>query len=571
MDLARQARGALAVAVAAPLLAGVLLLPQAWLFADLVERAFVGNASAGVLLAPLGLIAGLIVARAALVWCGEVFGSRAAQSIMRDLRGALFRGLLRRRPDWTAARPSGALSGAIVDQVGLLEGFFARYLPSMALATALPIVFALTALFIEPAVGLLFLVTAPLVPIFMALVGWGAEAAHKEHQQAFLRLSGFFADRLRGLVTLKLLGRAETETERLRAAGDDLRARTLGVLRIAFLSSAVLEFFAALGVAGVALYVGLTYLGFLHLHAAPLTLRAGLFCLLMAPEVYLPLRQFAAHYHDRAAAKTALEGLESLFDGLPSLNDAPTSAAAVTGKLPSGPLSVVVAALDLSTPNGGWPLLVKAEFAAAPGAHVALLGASGVGKSSFLEALAGLRSCEGVIELGGVPIADVPEHELRARVAVLSQRPHLLHGTIADNIRFARPDAAAAAVRAAAEQAGVMRFAATLPDGLDTAVGEGGLGLSGGEAHRVALARILLRDPDLILLDEPTAHLDPHTESAVLDAILRFANGRTLIVATHSAAVAARMERVLRIEGRMILATPHRRTRAVRNPQKGAA
>ena len=571
MALSRHARGSLAVAVGAPVLAGVLLLPQAWLFAGTIQRALVDGVPARALVLPLAAIAALIATRAALVFGGEVFGSRASTQITLDLRTALVRHMLTKHPDWTAARASGALSGAIVDQIGALDGFFARFLPAMALATVLPIVFALATLVVDPAVGLLFLVTAPLIPVFMALVGWGAEAAHKQHQLAFLRLSGFFADRLRGLVTLKLLGRAEAETQRLREAGDDLRARTLSVLRIAFLSSAVLEFFAALGVAGVALYVGLTYLGFLRLHAAPLTLSAGLFCLLMAPEVYLPLRQFAAHYHDRAAAKAAIETLDALFEGVPSLGQGEPPATDELRHSRRGALTVSVADLSLRTPGGDRSILHDAGFDAAPGARVAILGASGVGKSTFLEALARLRTYEGRIELGGTPIDAIPESEFRARVAVLGQRPRLFHGSIADNIRFGRAEASDADVRAAAERASVMRFTAALPDGLATPVGDGGLGLSGGEAHRVALARIFLRGPDLILLDEPTAHLDRDTEAAVLDGILDFAVGRTLIVATHSSAVAERMDRVLRIEAEKIFATPHRRKNVASHSRKGAA
>jgi ATP-binding cassette subfamily C protein CydD len=536
------------------MLAGVLLLPQLWLFARVIEAAVVGQASASALAPSIMTIVALMAARALLVGWGEVLGSRAAARLTLALRNALFAQLLRRRPDWTAARPSGELSGAIVDQVGAVDAYVARYVPAMALAAALPIVFAATALVVEPVVGLLFLVSAPLIPVFMALVGWGAEAANLQHQQAFLRLSGFFADRLRGLVTLKLLGRAKAETRRLREAGDDLRARTLDVLRIAFLSSAVLEFFAALGVAGVALYVGLTYLGFLHFRATPLTLQGGLFCLMLAPEVYFPLRQFAAHYHDRAAAKAAMTSLGALFETLPSLSadEAPAPRARTRRR---GALSVMASRLTALTPDGGLPILVDANFAVIAGGRVAIVGASGSGKSTLLEAISGLRSFDGAIEIGGLPIAEIPESELRARVAVLGQRPRLFHGSIEANIRFGREDASDDEIRDAAERAGVMRFAETLAHGLRTHVGEGGIGLSGGEAHRVALARVFLRDPDLILLDEPTAHLDPDTEDAVLDGILDFARGRTLIVATHSSALIARMDRVLRVEDHSIVST----------------
>lgn len=568
--LARRAAAPLALAVAAPLVAGLLIAPQAWLTAGLIQRAVGEGAAVSALLPAAAAIVALTAFRAGLVGLGEFSGGAAAARLVASLRQSAFRETLAQPPHLAAAHPSGALSGAIVEQVEALEPFFARYLPAAALATALPLAFALAAALVDPVVGALFLVTAPLIPVFMALVGFGAAAAHARHQQAVLRLSGFFADRLRGLTTLKLLGRAEAEAMRLREAGDALQAHTLGVLRIAFLSSASLEFFAALGVAGVALYVGLSYLGLLHLRAAPLSLQGGLFCLMMAPEVYLPLRQFSAAYHDRAGAVAAAEQLAAMFGEMPGAETAPKAADAPR-LLPEGALSVSVASLDLTTPAGERPILSRADFVVAAGARVALLGASGAGKSAFLETLARLRFGEGRIAFSDAALADIPEAELRARVAVLGQRPRLFKGTIADNIRLGRANASDAEVRDAAERAGVLRFADALPEGLATPVGEDGLGLSGGEAHRVALARLYLRDPGLVLLDEPTAHLDPETETAVIDGLLAFAAGRTLIVATHSEALAARMDRVALVAGGKILPTLGRWRAAPPAVQRGAA
>ena len=553
--LQRFARGELTIAIGAPLLAGALLVPQLWMFAHVVHAAVVESASTAELAPNVAEIIALMAVRALLVWTGETYGDQAAASITLALRKALFGRLIHKHPDWTASRSSGELTAAIIEQVGALDPYFARYVPAMALAAALPIVFAVTALSVDPVVGVLFLVSAPLIPVFMALVGWGAEAASAQHQQAFLRLSGFFADRLRGLLTLKLLGRGAEEARRLREAGEDLRLRTLTVLRIAFLSSAVLEFFAALGVAGVALYVGLSYLGFLHLRSAPLTLQTGLFCLVLAPEVYFPLRQFAAHYHDRAAAKAALAALGSMFEGLPALVATETPPAEIQSLGGPRAASIVISGLSVRTPDGRLPVLAEVQATIRAGTRVAIIGASGSGKSTFLEAVARLRSAQGCIEIDGLPISDIPEGEFRARVAVLGQRPRLFQGSIADNIRFGRPEARDNQIREAAERASVLRFTTSLREGLATRVGEGGLGLSGGEARRVALARVFLRRPDLILFDEPTAYLDRLTEDAVLDGILDFANGRTLIIATHSDPVVRRMGAVLRIKDHRLLPT----------------
>ena len=265
----------------------------------------------------------------------------------------------------------------------------------------------------------------------------------------------------------------------------------------------MLEFFAALGVAGVALYVGLTYLGFIDLRGAPLGLEAGLFCLLMAPEVYLPLRNLAAHYHDRAAARAAVASLEATFETLPDEAPAPGIEPPAMPR-PVAPMAVSIQDLRV-TIEGRGSILDGIDLEIAPGERVALLGPSGIGKSTLVEALGRLRPFEGAIRLGGVPIGEIGEAELRRDVALLGQRPRLFHGSIASNIRLAFPQAGDAAIRQAAQMALVDDVAARLPEGLDSFVGERGRGLSGGEAQRVALARIFLRDPRLILLDEPTA------------------------------------------------------------------
>jgi ATP-binding cassette subfamily C protein CydD len=308
----------------------------------------------------------------------------------------------------------------------------------------------------------------------------------------------------------------------------------------------VLEFFAALGVAGVALYVGLTYLDMINLRGSELGLQAGLFCLLMAPEVYLPLRTLAAHYHDRANAKAAVASIEAAFDGLPVAAASPMS----SGEVLMGRRALPVSVTDLTveTPERG-TIFSGASFGIDTGETVALLGPSGIGKSTLIEVLARLRTHAGKVELGGVALEAIEEGALRRQVAVLGQRPRLFHGTIAGNIRLGRPHASDAEVRAAAQRACVLDFADRLPEGLDTPIGERGRGLSGGEAQRVALARIFLRDPGLILLDEPTAHLDTETEARVMRAILSFAWGRSLLVATHSMAVAEQMSRICVIDG----------------------
>lgn len=539
-------------ALAAPLISGALLVVQAAALADILRRAIVAGESPDALLPAIALLALTMVVRFLVAAFGERAGIRAAERIKLWLRSTLFARLMAEGPAWTDTRSSGALSTALVEQADAVEGFFARFYPAMIQAALLPIAFAAIALPVDWLVALLFLITAPLIPLFMALVGWGTQAATERQAEALSRLGGRFADRLSGLITLKLFGRAEAETAAMRTAGEELRIRTMRVLRIAFLSSAVLELFAALGVAGVALYVGLTFLGLVGINPG-LGYGAGLFLLLLAPEVYNPLRLLAAHYHDRASAKAAMTEIASQF-GAGTLVAAPPAATGM-GAAPAS-CEVAVTSLVMQTPDGRRTVLDGIDLTAPSGATIAILGGSGGGKTTLLEALARLRPFEGSVSLGGAELSAIDEASLRRDVAFLPQRPHLFHGTLAENIRLGRPDASDADVVRAAVIAGVGLFSDRLPNGLATRIGEKGFGLSGGEAQRVALARIYLRSPRIILLDEPTAHLDAATEAYVAEGLLAFSAGRTLVVATHSLALAARMGDVFRLAGGRLLPTP---------------
>ncbi len=553
--LAKTARRPLAFAAAAPLLSGILLVIQAWLLARVLDAAIVRQEPREALLGGILGIAALMLTRAALSWAGERAGAYASEKIKHHVRRALFDRLVSQGPYWSRGKASGELASAIVDQVESLDGFFSKYLPAMGAAAILPVAFAVVVLPVDVIAGLVLLITAPLIPLFMALVGLGAESASRRHLRAFARLSGFFADRLRGLSTLKLYGRAESESQAVVAASEALRGRTMSVLRIAFLSSAVLEFFAALGVAGVAVYIGLTYLGFLDIRWTALTLQGGLFCLLMAPEVYAPLRQFATHYHDRAAAKAAVAQISTLFDGLPQASPS-SDVVQAEHPVPLTPSRTAVAVelrqLTLRAPGRATPVLQEVTLSLASGEHVALMGESGIGKTTLLESIARLRPFEGDILLDGKTVSMWDESTLRHRVALIGQKPYLLAGSIASNIRLGLPTASDEQVREAARRACVLDFTDELPQGLDTILGSRGHGLSGGQVQRVALARLFMRDPGLILLDEPTAHLDPETQTRVLDEILTFASGRTLVLVTHDPRVASRLPRVLTVADQKI-------------------
>lgn len=538
-------RQPLGLAIVLPLLSGLLLLPQAWALARVLHLLVVERAGLEPVLPLLMMAALLVMLRAVLVWGAEYAGQYAAESVKCTVRAALFRRLLAAGVLWSRERPSGELADAIAAQVELLDGYFARYLPAMAAAAVLPPVFCAVLLGFDWIAALILVLTVPAIPLFMALVGWGAEAAGRHHATALARLSGLFADRVRGLATLKLHGRTRAEAERVQQASQEVSDRTMAVLRIAFLSSAVLEFFAALGVAGLAVYFGLTFLGLIDLRATPLTLEAALFCLLMAPEVYLPMRQLAAHYHDRANARAAVAGIAELFEGLPrplgedSMNAdlAPVAAVNKPDRDP-GPATILIADLHMPIP-GRAAVLLQGPAEVRPGEWVALTGPSGSGKTTLLETLAGLRPYEGDIQLGGRVLTQWPPEALRRQLLLIPQRPWLAPGSIAENLRLARPHASEMELHRALDAAGLGTFVALAPHGLNTPLGQRGQGVSGGQAQRIALARLFLSDAPILLLDEPTAHLDDASRDRLLEAIASFARGRSLILATHDPVVAA--------------------------------
>ena len=533
------ARAPLRAAAALGVIGGVLVVPQAALIALCLQRAFVEAVPPAALLPLFGALLATLLLRAGMAWAGRRFADRAVERIRVDVRARIARGLVARGPVWVRAQQSGALAERMGAHVDALEGYFGGFVPLRADVVGVPLVILLAVFFVDRTVGLVLLLTMPLVPVFMMLVGWGAQAASQRQLQALTRMGGHFADRLRGLGLIRLYGRGASELHGIRAAAEELRVRSLRVLRIALLSSAVLEFFASLSVAMIALYLGLTYLGMLDLRAAPLTLGMGVFCLLLAPEFYAPLRRLATHYHDRAAALAAMDEIALVLDAAPPAlaSDAGIGAPPVAAT----PL-VSVRNATLRHPAAARDVLSDLTLDLHREQHVALVGASGDGKSTLLEALA-----------GWLPLhAGTLRHAPGLRIGYAPQRPFLFAGSLRDNLRMAKPGARDAELEQAAEAAQVLRFASRLPEGLDTVIGERGFGLSGGEARRVALARVFLRDPDLLLLDEPTAFLDPDTEAAVLQAIRTFARGRCVLMATHSPAAQAAMMQVWHVhDGRV--------------------
>lgn len=526
--------------------ASLLWLPQAALLALALQRLADGGGMAQVQAPALGLLAlGLLRAGCESAALRLLF--RSARQQVAGLRAGLAAALARRSP-WDAARPpSGHAASAMAEQAEAVLPQLLRYEPAQWRVRVVPLVIVAVVLPLSWVAALVLLVAAPLIPLFMALVGWRAKAASEAQLAGMGDMNAFLLDRLRGLATLRALGAVEATALRLRSSAQNLRVRTMAVLRVAFLSSAVLELFSALGVALLAVYIGFHLLGELPFGAwgGRLSLGQGLFILLLAPAFFEPLRELSAAWHDRAAgqaARTAIEGL--CAGGMPLVGSAPRAAAASAATAAVG---LQIEALGFRHAGAAVPVLDGFDLQVAPGEHVALLGDSGAGKSSVLALIAGLMPAQsGCIRVDGVALQPDTAEALRARMAWIAQTPHVFAGSVWHNVALGRPGIAAADATAALQGAALGHAARAQVGRL---MGEGGVGLSGGELVRLALARAAVHPgAGLILADEPTAHLDRATADAVTDALLHLARGKTLLVATHDPALAARLARSVRLE-----------------------
>lgn len=485
------------------------------------------------------LLAGLFaLARAGAQALETRAGFEAAARVKAHVRREAAGALAAKGPAFTERLETGAAGSALTDAVEKLEGYFGRYRPLMPVIAGAPILMVIAAFTQSHVAGLLFLVTAPLLPVFMAIVGGAAAAASKDQIAVLARLAGRFNDRLQSLALLNAFNAAPREREGLAAASEDFRQRTMKVLRLAFLSSAILEFFAALSVAAMAVYVGFSLLGELPFDAGEtITLREGLFVLLLAPEFYMPLRRLSAAYHDRADAEAAADTLKPLLhtyeSGFSTCENAPFNLS------PEITLEAVSC-----TYEGGRKGLNPISLSLPAGQISVLWGPSGSGKSTLLKILMGFAPLSsGTVRIDGEALST----PLAGRAGWIGQNPRLFHGSLRDNIALHDASISDAGIERAVAAAGMTDFLVHLPAGLDTLLGERGFGLSGGQIQRVALARALARDMKLVLMDEPTAHLDGEAEARFLEALETAAPGRTILIATHSPAVRAIADTVFEI------------------------
>ena len=531
-SLSADARGPLRAAVIAGSLAGLFTVVQMGLMAAIIAAALVKDQP---ILSVTGWFAALVAAvvlRGLAQGLQTRFAAQGSARIQSRVRSQLL-------ASWSDAGPvrlmdtsAGTLAREWLDHVAALHGYFARFQPQMWLAVISPLLILIVVFRLDWLAGTFLVLSAPLIPLFMALVGMGAESVNQRHFETVARLSGFFLDRVRGLTTLQLFGQTASAADAIRQRSDQYRRLTMETLRIAFLSSAVLEFFSSVAIAVVAIYIGFGLLGSIQYGpATELTLFSGLFILLLAPEFFQPLRQLSQHYHDRASA---LGAARLLLDRLQAVRGQSPDAAPDDAS-PPGPngAAIAVNGVTLTFPDGR-PGLIDVSLTVPAGSITVITGPSGSGKSTLLHVIAGfLTPDSGTVSVLGHRPGLKP-------FGWLGQSPFLLQGSWADNLRLVAPDATDTDIQVALDRVGLNRLVTTRPEGIHSRVAESGAGLSGGQARRLSLARCFLADYPLILLDEPTAGLDQASERQVIDALAELAHrGKTLVISTHHTAVLA--------------------------------
>ncbi len=552
---ARAVRGYMTAAVVLGVVVTGMVVAQAELLARLLASAARGTGPAVLSSALIALLA-VVAVRAAAAYGGEVAALRAAAAVKSQLRTTLAACLQRLGPSWLGRQQPGEITTVATRGLDGLDPYFARYLPQLVLACLVPTAVLATVAAADWISAVIIAVTLPLIPVFAVLVGLHTRARTQRQWQLLARLGGHFLDVVEGLPTLKVFGRAKAQADVIKDVTAGYRSATMATLRVAFLSALVLELAAALATALVAVEVGLRLL------AGHLGYQTALLVLLLTPEAYLPLRAVGLHFHSSMEGAAAAGRVCDIIETAPASPGGAESGVRGAARGAGGPATpdlqydeIILDAVSLAYPGRDRPALAEVSLRIRPGDRVAVMGPSGAGKSSLLSLL--LRFTEptsGRITAGGVDVARADVDNWRRQVTWVPQQPYLFAATVADNIALGEPDASREDVARAARMAGADAFIEALPEGYDTPLGEQALRLSAGQRQRIALARAFLRDAPLLLLDEPTAHLDPIVAGQILAVIQTLMAGRTVILVTHRHAWQGGASRVLTLDhGRLLI------------------
>ncbi len=539
---ARAVRAPLTGAVLAGAAAAVLLIGQAWLLARIIDAVVIHHLGLGQILPLVPPLLGVIVARALVAGLVPLAAFAAAARIRRDLRHALQTHITALGPAWVGTRRSGDLANTLVDGVDELEKYYADYLPQRSLMALIPLAMLAAVVPSDWVSALILCLTAPLIPFFMILIGKGTEALNQRQWRSLARMSAHVFDAIEGLTTLKLFNASRQEAATVARISEAYRSRTMKVLRVAFLSSLVLEFLTTLAIALVAVFIGF------RLYYGQMQFLPGFFVLLLAPEFFRPLRDMGNHYHARMAAIGAAERIVDCLETPPP---------ETTGTAPLPKVTRITFDRVGFLHEAGGQGVREVSFTLNRGECLALAGPTGAGKTTLAQLTLGfLVPQSGALRIDGADLATCAPDAWLRHVAWVPQAPTLFHGTIAENIRLGWPDAPPDAVEAAARAAAAHDFIVALPEGYQTRLGDGGEGLSGGERRRIALARALLKPADVLVLDEPTAALDPLTAARVIATIRDRARRQAVLLITHDPAAMRAADRILHLDRGRLVAPP---------------
>ncbi|ANQ21356.1 thiol reductant ABC exporter subunit CydD [Vibrio natriegens] len=537
----------LMIAIGLGVLSSVFLLAQAALLASILHQLIIEQVDKSELIWHFVGLGGTVIGRAACTWGREIAGYRCGEQIRVYIRQLILDKVHKLGPAYIKGKPAGSWATLILEQVEDMQDFFSRYLPQMSLSVLIPFIILIVVFPVNWAAGLIFLVTAPLVPIFMALVGKKAAEANRKNFKAMQRLSGHFYDRLQAMTTIRLFDRTKSETETLKGASEVFRTRTMDVLKIAFLSSAVLEFFTSISIAITAVYFGFSYIGELNFgyYGAGVTLFAGLFILILAPEFYQPLRDLGTYYHAKqqavGAAESIVEFLELEVDHVKDGNQILDQDA---------PIQIEANDLVVLSPEGK-QLAGPLSFSLEANQSTALVGPSGAGKTSLVNTILGFMPYQGSLKINGCELSQLDLATWRKTISWIGQNPMLLHGSIRDNVTLGKHNVQDDAVNAVLKDSHAAEFVTM--HGLDYPISDRSGGLSVGQAQRLALSRAMLQNGRFWLLDEPTASLDARSERLVMEGIGKYTQSTTNLMITHQLAPLKNVSQILVMQNGQIV------------------